>query len=246
MTLRRPTARPVAWLWRAVVVVTIAAGVGFGAWQAQVLRVSDLWPLDLSRPGGWLVEWQLAEVGRDPRLCLPLLSRTELGASGIPNRDNGGGCGWTNAVRMTAAGGARLSAGAVTCGMAAALALWIAHEVQPAASAHLGAKVVSVDQLGTYACRNIRGDAGTESERSEHATANAIDIRGFVLSDGRRISIKEHWPGDTPEGRFLRAAQQGSCRYFRVSLGPAYNAVHADHFHLDRGSYRYCRPKKMR
>jgi hypothetical protein len=215
-------------------------------WHGRGLRVSDLWPLDLSRPGSWIVDWQLAEVGRDPDLCRRALSQAELEGSPTPDRVNGGGCGWANAVRMTGAGGARLVAGPLTCGVAAALALWIAHEVQPVALQHLGVRVAAVEQLGTYACRNIRTDSGTDpEERSEHATANAIDIRGFVLADGRRITIKGHWGGDTAEGRFLLAAQRGTCRYFRVSLGPAYNAAHADHFHLDRGSVRYCRPRKM-
>jgi hypothetical protein len=77
--------------------------------------------------------------------------------------------------------------------------------------------------------------------RSQHATANAIDVAAFTLEDGRKISVRRNWHGNSPESRFLRSVHDGACRYFRVTLGPAYNAAHADHFHLDRGIFWTCR-----
>jgi hypothetical protein len=71
--------------------------------------------------------------------------------------------------------------------------------------------------------------------------ANALDIAGFVLIDGRRVSVARDWPGDADEARFLRAVHQGACRFFNGVLGPDYNLAHADHLHLDRGPYRICR-----
>ncbi len=46
---------------------------------------------------------------------------------------------------------------------------------------------------------------------------------------------------DTPEGRFLDAAQAQACGVFNVVLGPLYNKQHADHFHLDMGNFLMCR-----
>jgi hypothetical protein len=127
----------------------------------------------------------------------------------------------------------------MTCPQALAYAFWTAHDVRPAARAELGSTVVRVDHYGTYACRNVYGRA--TGMRSEHATANALDVAGFRLSDGRRISVARDFRDAGPEGRFLRRARDGACRWFRAVLGPDYNAAHRDHFHLDRGRYAACR-----
>jgi hypothetical protein len=91
------------------------------------------------------------------------------------------------------------------------------------------------------ATRNIIGNALWKQWRSQHATANAVDIGAFTLADGRRIAVARHWQGDGPEARFLKAAHGRACRYFRVVLGPEYNAAHRDHFHLDRGPFSRCK-----
>ena len=44
-----------------------------------------------------------------------------------------------------------------------------------------------------------------------------------------------------PDGLFLARVHESACRYFRVAIGPAYNAAHRDHFHYDRGPYTACR-----
>lgn len=77
--------------------------------------------------------------------------------------------------------------------------------------------------------------------RSQHATANAIDIASFRLADGREISVARHWGGDDPAGRFLAAAHEAACGRFASVLGPDYNAAHADHFHLEMGGFGLCR-----
>ena len=113
------------------------------------------------------------------------------------------------------------------------------HVLQHAAREHLGQEVVRVDHLGTYACRNLyHRDSGP---RSEHATANAIDVAGFVLADSTKISILSDWDGDPGKAAFLRAVRDGACRFFDVVLSPAYNEAHRDHLHLDMGDRRACR-----
>ena len=99
--------------------------------------------------------------------------------------------------------------------------------------------ITRVDQLGTYACRNVNSAAA--GRRSQHATANAIDIAAFRLADGRSISILDDWGKDTAEGRFLAAARDEACDFFNVVLSPDYNRLHANHFHLDLGGFRMCR-----
>ncbi|MBU2033606.1 MAG: extensin family protein, partial [Alphaproteobacteria bacterium] len=72
-----------------------------------------------------------------------------------------------------------------------------------------------------------------EGAWSEHATGNAVDIAGFVLADGTRISVLADWDDEGDKGAFLRRVRDGACDSFATVLSPDYNAAHADHFHLD-------------
>jgi hypothetical protein len=80
-------------------------------------------------------------------------------------------------------------------------------------------------------CRRLYGRSS--GARSEHATANAIDISGFVLSDGTHVSIVRDWHSVNDRGRFLHAARDGACRLFSTVLSPDYNGAHRDHLHID-------------
>jgi hypothetical protein len=112
--------------------------------------------------------------------------------------------------------------------------------VEPAARRILGQPVVRINHFGSYACRNVNHAAS--GRRSEHASAGAIDLAGFVLRDGREITVARHWKGaDSRAADFLRAVRDGGCGVFNGVLGPDYNAAHRDHFHLDMGRYRVCR-----
>ncbi|MBL8549741.1 MAG: extensin family protein [Hyphomonadaceae bacterium] len=127
---------------------------------------------------------------------------------------------------------------AATCPLAAALYLWEKDIVAPAAQEHLGGQVVRIEERGTFSCRNRYGRA--QGDISEHARANAIDVAGMRLADGRHVSVQDDWGKDTPEGRFLAAVRDRSCRVFDGVLSPDYNAAHRDHLHLDRGPDRIC------
>lgn len=120
----------------------------------------------------------------------------------------------------------------VTCPVAAALELWRRDYVGPAARKILGSEVVRIEHLGAFSCRRMYGQV--EGQWSEHATANAIDIAGFVLKDGRRISVLKDWKGTGAKPAFLRAVRSGACDSFGTVLSPDYNAAHADHLHLDQ------------
>jgi hypothetical protein len=104
--------------------------------------------------------------------------------------------------------------------------------LQPAAQRHFGQRVAIIDHAGSYSCRRLYGR--TEGAFSEHATADALDITGFRLADGTRISVVRDWESGGAKGRFLRDVRDGSCRLFATTLSPDYNAAHADHLHLDQ------------
>jgi hypothetical protein len=113
--------------------------------------------------------------------------------------------------------------------------------VQPLALAVFGSRVAALQDMGTYSCRNIVGNEPWAKMRRQHALANALDIGGFRLEDGRQISVAKDWKGKGPEARFLRAAHERACRYFRVAIGPDFNPAHANHLHYDRGIFKTCK-----
>lgn len=204
-------------------------------------RFSPFAPLDLNEKESWFLNLRLAALKNDSTLCLAVLKPPVIEARAVADEPVNNGCGWHNAVHVESAGGARIGADKLTCDMGAALAMWLTHEVQPAAEDILHARLVGITHMGTYACRNIAGSASLAKFRSQHARANAIDVEAFVFADGRKISVARYWKGDGAEAQFLRRIHRSSCRYFRVALGPDFNAAHTNHFHLDRGAFQSCR-----
>jgi len=195
--------------------------------------------LDLSRPIGLATGFQLSALRGDLLLCHGVLELSSLRTRAVESRRTGDFCGFLNAVEVLRSTIPYSGPVRVTCPMAAALYLWEREVVAPAAVAHLGSPVARIDHLGTYSCRRIGG--GPTGRPSQHATANAIDIAGFRLADGRRITLLGGWQGAPEEQAFLHAIRDGACGLFRGVLGPDYNAAHRDHFHLDMGPYRVCR-----
>jgi hypothetical protein len=100
-------------------------------------------------------------------------------------------CPLTNAVafgRSTVSYGGEFAA---SCSLAAALYVWEREVLAPAAQAHLNTSVERIDQIGSFACRNIYNR--DEGRLSEHASANALDITGFRLAHGERVSVLRDW-----------------------------------------------------
>ncbi|MNR37239.1 hypothetical protein D3C85_1552400 [compost metagenome] len=137
---------------------------------------------------------------------------------------------------------ARMAPGDVemTCRTALALSVWRRQSLEPAAREILGSDVVQIDHMGAYACRNVN-NGGFSDRVSAHSQAAALDFSGVRLRDGRRITVSADWMGDGPEARFLRRIRDDACRIFGTTLSPDYNAVHADHLHLEATETRFCR-----
>ena len=146
-------------------------------------------------------------------------------------------CGYRDVVELVQPGA---SAGLqTTCALAAGLALWRRDVVDLAAQRHFGQRIASINPLGAaYACRRIAGRA--DGRWSEHAHANAVDVGGFTLADGRAITILQNWRTPTAESAFLHEIRTSGCRIFQGVLSPDYNRAHANHLHLDTGAYRIC------
>ena len=86
-----------------------------------------------------------------------------------------------------------------------------------------------------------RRAAGGGRRAAGRLYADALDVAGVVLADGRRVRVAADWQGDDAQAAFLRAVHAGACGLFDTVLGPGHKAAHADHFHLDRGAHRICR-----
>lgn len=235
-------------IWIAVFVTMLVGGLLLYAHARSHPEDLPWTDLDLGRPIGLFTGRKLAGLADEGPRCRTLLRRAGVAFAALPERRDGAQCGYRDAVRFAAGGSRRIDWRpadlGTNCAVAAALALWEWHVVQPAARRHFGRPVARIEHLGSYSCRRLYGRE--EGDWSEHATANAIDVAAFVLADGRRISLVGDWTGDDAEARFLREARDGACHLFATVLSPDYNAAHRDHLHLDqagRGAagWRTCR-----
>ena len=124
------------------------------------------------------------------------------------------------------------------CPLGLGVHIW-AQDINSAAQAQYGSALKRVHHAGTYSCRRQNGNSS--NKWSEHAFANAFDITGFELEDGRVISVLKGWSGNPDDQAFLRRARDSACKIFNVTLSPDFNTAHADHFHIDMGPVSTCR-----
>lgn len=227
---------------RGLAIVTIVVGLTAVGLQQSWIRIPAGWSpwveVNLELPPGSMARYQLNALSADSDAYFAALDRSNLIYTALPARPMQNGCGLNDGVRFDQSSVPYSSGFDLSCGMAAAL-YWYETEVDRLALEHLGSGLARINHLGSYACRNING--ATAGRRSQHATANAIDISGFVLLDGRSVSVLADWEGETEESRFLHAVHKRACGLFNTVLGPEYNDLHADHFHFDMGRLRACR-----
>ena len=179
-----------------------------------------------------------------------LAAKVRFHDGSIPIRPSAGGSCGAAQVIVYEEGPQRVkwnAAPVVSCQLALGLARFESVLVEEAERT-LGSRITRIQQGGTYSCRRM----ARFRLASEHSYANAIDLLAFELADGRRLSVKRHFgkldaEPTTPESIFLRttacrAFDEGS---FSVVLTPFWDALHADHFHLDQARYRVnaCRPR---
>ncbi len=173
------------------------------------------------------------------RQCFGELRNAGVRFSPLPNQNFSGGCSQIGAITMLDVGrGTEVSnLGPVRCELANKFAAWTEYAVRRAARQYLGSELVRIETMGSYSCRPVAGS----NRLSEHGRANAIDVSGFVLADGRRITLTKYWNNGRQEKKFLRAIHQSACRRFGTVLSPDFNADHHDHFHFDMSGNGYCR-----
>ena len=104
MTRRRSILRLIGRLMLAVLAVgAVVLVFRQGLIPAQL---SPLPPIDLASPSGWFIDWRLAELKRSRPLCERVIQSEHIKAAVVPDNPVKNGCGWENAVRISAVGGA--------------------------------------------------------------------------------------------------------------------------------------------
>jgi hypothetical protein len=217
-------------------------GLGYGLYSGaiEIPETLNPWaPIRIADPPNWLTRFKLARLSNEDGLCQYVLAGAEMRYRPVPDQVTAPGCGFSNAVRIEATSATVGEPFTLSCRTAVPLAIWERHVLQPAAREHFGHPVTELEHFGSYACRAVYGRA--DARMSRHATADAFDIAGFILEDGRRIRVLNDWPGDGREAEFLRDLHRGGCRIFDGALGPDYNPAHHDHFHFEQGGFRMCR-----
>ncbi|MDQ0317235.1 extensin-like domain-containing protein [Amorphus orientalis] len=158
-----------------------------------------------------------------------------------------GACGANKPFKVMAASSGTIAmqpAATMACPMIPAVDRWLNDTVQPMANALFGVPVSEVKVAASYGCRTRNNKRG--ARLSEHSFANALDVSGFTLADGRTITVEDGWVSDGSDAIFLRTVHGDACKEFTTVIGPDGDRHHRDHFHFDLarhnkdGSYHHC------
>ena len=196
-------------------------------------------PLNLDDPPGKITQYKLRRL--TPEACASLLSQANQKQL-IQTQtlaDSSGDCPLTDVVRVRNFGPVTLSSSFIaSCPLALSSALFVHQQARPLTQTLMGSELARIEHVGSFACRNIyhRPDA----RRSEHASADALDISAFQLANGQRVTVLRGWREEKTYP-WLRALLSASCDYYGNGLGPEYNAAHANHFHLGMRGFGLCR-----
>ncbi len=196
-------------------------------------------PLTLDDPPGRITQYKLRRL--TPEACSSLLAqanqRNLIRTQAVA--DSGGECPLSDVVRVRDFGPVSLNGSFLaSCPLALSSALFVSQQARPLTKRFTGSELTRIEHLGSFACRNIyhRPDA----RRSEHATAEALDIAAFRLANGEHVTVLKGWKSAKTQP-WLKALLAASCGYYGNGLGPEYNAAHASHFHLGMRGFGLCR-----
>ncbi|AIV28590.1 extensin family protein [Enterobacter cloacae] len=224
---------------KTLLIVFILVAVATVGYRWLPSHYNPFTPLSLDDPPGPITQYKLRRL--TPEACASLLSQANQKAliRTQPVADSAGACPLHNVVRVRDFGPVSLNSSFLaSCSLALSSALFVSQQARPLTKTWTGSELVRIEHLGSYACRNIyhRPDA----RRSEHATAEALDISAFRLANGERVTILHGWRS-TKTQPWLQALLTASCGYYGNGLGPEYNAAHANHFHLGMRGFGLCR-----
>ena len=154
-----------------------------------------------------------------------------------------GECGAADAVRLesvTLPDDAKVALSppaTLRCTMAEQMALWLREDVGPAATS-LGAQMRVLEDYDSYECRGQNRVRG--ATLSEHGRANALDLRGFKLANGKTVELTDV----NVDKEWRERLRVSACARFHTVLGPGSDGNHETHIHVDlaerRSGYKIC------
>ena len=224
-----------------------------GLWPALVFAENI--PLPRPRPprhhSGWIVEphsfaeanpglFDPAELTAEPSPCRLRLDALAV-VEPIPRLIGPGVCGGVDMVRLKAVSLpdknriAIMPPAELRCETAEAIAHWVRDDL---AARFPQSRLVSIENYDSYECRGR--NRIISAKISEHGKGKALDVRAFLLANGKRVS-----PTDVHVDHALREGlREGVCARFSTVLGPGSDGYHEEHIHLDmaerRGNFRMC------
>ena len=184
-------------VYRVLLVLLVTFAIVAAFWFGLVpQRFSPFSPISLETRQ-WFVDPRLSALRYDPALCLSVLKAPHIDATPIPDNPIKNGCGWTNAVRFSTTGGAKIGVEPLTCEMAAAVTLWVEHEVQPLAMEMFGKRVDVARRHG-----HLR--------LPQHRRQSVLEGRAQPARDRQRARhLRLHARGRPADQRAARLERQG-------------------------------------
>jgi hypothetical protein len=222
------------------------AGAGGG------IAVAEEMPLPRPRPPIWIEpqsfreaagpDFDSAGVTGEPTECDKRILEIAV-VERLPRLVGPDACGGSDMLQLAAAlrpDGTRIEikpAPALRCEFAESVAAWLRDEAAPRVD-KLGAPLRTVETFDDFECRGRNRVAG--AKLSEHGKGNAVDMRSFVLADGRSIGLTDI----SVAKDFRDEIRDSACHRFTTVLGPGADAQHESHIHLDlierTHGYRMC------
>jgi len=183
------------------------------------------WPKLLPGTPEILATWTDEEINAERARCAEVLKGVDAEVEPAdPVRK--GGCGSAGPVKLISIG-KTIRVGVsppatMTCDLVVALAHWMEKDVQPAAQRVFGKPITKISNISDYSCRNAPGR--TSTRLSEHALANALDVRDFHTEDGQVIDLKRDW-GPTARDIAAQIAAEKAAEAARKAAAAAAEAA---------------------
>jgi hypothetical protein len=231
---------------RVLIVVLWLAGAGGG------IAVAEEVPLPRPRPVIWTEprsfheiagpDFDSAAVTSEPTECDKRVQTLAV-VEPMPRLVGPDACGGSDMLRLEAAlrpDGTRIEfkpAPVLRCEFAESVAAWLRDETAPRVD-RLGAPLRVVETYDDFECRGRNRAAG--AKLSEHGKGNAVDLRAFILADGRMLGLTDV----SIAKDFREDIRDSACHRFTTVLGPGADPQHESHIHLDlierKQGYRMC------
>jgi hypothetical protein len=124
------------------------------------------------------------------------------------------------------------------CTMAEQVSQWLRDDVAPSL-AGVGPPLRVLDNFDSYECRGR--NRVRAAVLSEHGRADALDVRGFRLADGRELELTDV----NVDKNWREKIRASACARFSTVLGPGSDGYHEQHIHVDlaerHNGYKLCK-----